>query len=359
MSVDTELDILSAPATIASRRASLTWLEAVVDAMNPVDLFVIGYAILATGIAIFGASRIHEWPWVLLNSAIIIVAVYFINLLRSKSNDTRIQLVHIFYIILLVPIFFKTMEKMSFALHGQDYDTMLITADRLIFHTDPTVWLYTHIPVMPFFVEYLQIAYFLFYFLPIALMIEMYRRRLDRAEGRLFEDTVRDELEELRFVVFYGFCLSYIGYLFYPAIGPRFTLHDFLALPKELPGVFFTNILRDIMNAGENIKEGMQIGAIKQVVTRDAFPSGHTDITLLTMILAFKFKAKVRWPIFILGMSLLFSTVYLRYHYVIDLVGGLVFAMITLYTWTIVEGAMLSIRAWLLRSHVGRGDSLA
>lgn len=318
--------------------------------MSPVDMFVIGYAIFAALLAAVAYGVIPQWPSVLLNSGIIIGVVYLINLLRSRSNDLRIQLIHMFYIVLLVPIFFKTMEKMSFALHGHDFDTTLIAADRLIFHVDPTVWLYQHIPLMPFFVEYLQICYFLFYFLPVALMIEMFRRRLNREEGHVFRSNVLDELEELRFVVFYGFCLSYIGYLCYPAIGPRFTLHNFLLLPKELPGVLVTNVLREVMNAGENIKQGMPIAMIEKVVTRDAFPSGHTDITFLTMVLAFKFKAKVRWPIFILGMSLIFSTVYLRYHYGIDLIGGLLFACVTLYTWKYVERGLLAVQSWILRT---------
>ena len=65
---------------------------------------------------------------------------------------------------------------------------------------------------------------------------------------------------------------------------------------------------------------------------RDAFPSLHTAVTLLTLIFAFKY---IRWQFWVLlpfCVGLLLATVYLRQHYVIDLFAGVILAIIAYYT---------------------------
>jgi membrane-associated phospholipid phosphatase len=298
-----------------------------------VDLLVVAYAILMILIALFGSARVPEWSWVVAASVFSILAVYGMNIVRLRNKSKWVDLFHLFYLAPVIPIFFKLSEKMSFVLHGRDYDDQLIMVDRLLFHTDPTVWLFTHVPPSPAFVDLLQVCYALFYFLPILLAIELYRRHHHESAEHQFGVKPKDQLTELRFVIVYGFFLSYLGYLLYPAIGPRFTLHDFANLGKDLPGGFFTDTMRRILDAGENIDPLAPLSVIRQQVTRDAFPSGHTDMTFITILLAFKYKAKVKWVILAIGTVLIFSTVYLRYHYVIDLVGGVTFGLITLYSW--------------------------
>ncbi|MDP4116314.1 MAG: phosphatase PAP2 family protein, partial [Bacteroidota bacterium] len=60
--------------------------------------------------------------------------------------------------------------------------------------------------------------------------------------------------------------------------------------------------------------------------------SGHTMLTLITMYLAIRLKSRSRYFIVPVGTMLIFATVYLRYHYVIDLIGGAAFMMFSLWT---------------------------
>lgn len=99
-----------------------------------------------------------------------------------------------------------------------------------------------------------------------------------------------------------------------PAIGPRFTmehLHN-----SALEGLFITAPLQDLLNRLEGVK-------------RDAFPSGHTAITLLVVYLAWRFEKRLFVVFLPVAGALLFSTVYLRYHYVVDVIAGLALALIT------------------------------
>jgi membrane-associated phospholipid phosphatase len=130
--------------------------------------------------------------------------------------------------------------------------------------------------------------------------------------------------------VIYGFYLSYLGYFLLPGIGPRFTLHDFNTMNQTLPGLYLTNFLREMTNVGEGIPAGTLNPAA--IVQRDVFPSGHTMITLIVMYLSVKLKSRSRFFFIPVGSLLIFSTVYLWYHYVIDLIGGLIFMIFSLWS---------------------------
>ena len=132
------------------------------------------------------------------------------------------------------------------------------------------------------------------------------------------------------FSVVYGFFLSYLGYFLLPGIGPRLTLHDFNSVNQALPGLYLTNFLREVVNAGESIPAGTINPA--DLVQRDVFPSGHTMITLIVIYLSIKLKSRSRYFFIPVGSLLIFSTVYLWYHYVIDLIAGALFMMFAMWS---------------------------
>jgi membrane-associated phospholipid phosphatase len=99
-------------------------------------------------------------------------------------------------------------------------------------------------------------------------------------------------------------------------------------MDEELPGLLLTPILRSLVNEGGGIEPGELHP--ERVVNRDCFPSGHTMMTLLTIILAWQCRSAFRIPITIVGLSLIVATVYLRYHYVVDLIAGAAFAVVAL-----------------------------
>lgn len=110
-----------------------------------------------------------------------------------------------------------------------------------------------------------------------------------------------------------GFYLSYIGYYLLPAIGPRFTLNHLQSFP--LTGVLIFNFLRNSLNIAEGIM-------------RDCCPSGHALVSLLAILLARRylrafFPAATLW-----GALIIFSTVYLRYHYVTDIIAGIILGLV-------------------------------
>ena len=77
--------------------------------------------------------------------------------------------------------------------------------------------------------------------------------------------------------------------------------------------------IQETLNALENTKT-------------DAFPSGHTAVALMTLYYAGKFRERVLVALLIPAIAgLIVSTVYLRYHYVIDVSAGIALTALTVY----------------------------
>jgi membrane-associated phospholipid phosphatase len=83
-----------------------------------------------------------------------------------------------------------------------------------------------------------------------------------------------------------------------------------------------------LINLGESIPPDTLIAAT--LAQRDCFPSGHTDLTLVAMYLSYKYNQKIKWIIIFVGLNLIIATVYLRYHYVIDIIAGVLCMLFTI-----------------------------
>jgi membrane-associated phospholipid phosphatase len=324
----------------------------IISEISPQEMVMLFFAAIFVAIAMIAHERVTLWPRVLFVMAAAAFVIALVNLWSSGSPVRSLGAFKTFYIAPLIPVFFKTAELISFPLHGRDYDSALIAADRMIFGVNPTQWIAQHIgtivPVrlLSSLTEYMMFCYSLFFFLPTAVAIELFLKARKKERNGIHAEE-RGKVDKIFFIVAYGFLLSYAAYFLFPAVGPRFTLHNFLDISTDLPGVLFTDTIRSALDRGENILKGMSLAEALHAVTRDAFPSGHADITLITIILAFEFRAKIRYIVAILGASLIFATVYLRYHYVVDLIGGAILAMITLYTWQWLRDRMIGLKTRL------------
>lgn len=201
-------------------------------------------------------------------------------------------------------------------LNPHDQDAALIAIDYAIFGVNPTQWIYRF--AHPALTEFFQICYFFYYIIPIAIAVELFVRRGDKATERLMY---------FGFLISFAFYLSFLLYFFVPAVGPCFTLHDFSRIRIELPGLWLADVFRNIIDAGWGTATANPIAT----VDRNCMPSGHTMMTLVNIVASYRFRLKLRYVHLFIGVGIVVSTVYLRYHYVIDLIAGAVCSVVTLW----------------------------
>lgn len=266
-------------------------------------------------VAIIFHARIETFLAIVLANITVGVAIIAIVNYDATHHNSIVRFIVQWYSLPLIFLTFKELYLMVHPINPHDLDYILIGIDKTIFGTDPTAYLDRI--ATPGLTEFLQICYSSFYLMWVILGFDLLRDRNE--EGFIF----------FLFVLMYGFYTSYVGYFLVPAIGPRFTLHDFSNLDAELPGLVITHFLRDVINSGESIRNVAEAAVHAQ---RDCFPSGHTEMTIITIAAAIKYRAKSAMVIIPLGAGLIFATVYMRYHYAVDVIAGVLFAILVLST---------------------------
>ncbi len=291
-------------------------INRLISYLAPVDIVSIVFLLFLIVLNLIFLGRIESWSEIIVVDIAVVMIIFMLAYLAEVKKTKLYIGLHRFYSYLIVLFVFKEIYLMVRPIHPVDYDWLFISIDQWMFGVHPTQWIarFAH----PLLTEILQISYFSYYILFIMFGIELYRRY-----------TI-EEFDRGAFLVVYGFYLSYLGYFLLPAVGPRFTLHDFSALGQELPGLLFTAPIRDFINAGESISSNLPNAV--DMVQRDVFPSGHTQLTLIVVYLGHQYRLKTRWIITVLAGLLIIGTVYLRYHYVVDLLGGAVFFVFTIWS---------------------------
>src|SRR5574338_58328 len=291
-------------------------IKSLIKKLKAFDVVVINFSIFLILLHIIFHSKIeNSGTWIFINLLVIGIA-FGISYLEALNDQKVWRIIHYWYIAPIILLTFRQLFFMVKPIRVFDYDDWFIAIDRWIFGFDPTHFLYQF--SSPLLTEILQIVYGMFYLLPIILCLSLLNK--DRFVA----------LDFALFSIIYGFFLSYLGYFSLPGIGPIFTLHDFDTINQVLPGLHFTNYLREMTNTGEGIPSDTLNPAA--VVQRDVFPSGHTMITLIVMYLSVRLRSRSRYFFIPIGSLLIFSTVYLWDHYVIDLIGGLLFMMFSLWS---------------------------
>jgi membrane-associated phospholipid phosphatase len=263
---------------------------------RPADLVTIGYQLFIMITISFHFFAVPNAEFLLFYHLLIIA---FLLWLPHAKPYKIVRWLKTFNPVIIIPWNFNELHYLVHNINPVDFDKLLIKIDYAIFGVHPTIWLEQF--SNPLLIEYLQIIYATFYFLPVILVLILCRRK------------TQEEVNFFVYIIVLGFYISYATYFLVPAIGPRFTLDHLQAYP--VTGLWATQIIIDTLNYLENIQ-------------RDAFPSGHTEMTILTMIYAWRFSKRYFWVLLIIGTSLIFSTVLLRYHYVIDVIAGALLAYI-------------------------------
>lgn len=303
-------------------------------ALHSTDVLFIAFWGFLSLICLALRIRIPLW-WLIISAnaaaSMVLIALAYAS---QRTGSTVLRWIHDWSAFVLVLFTYKQLYFIIGPIHDyRDYDPLFMSLDRLIFRVNPTQWIGGF--ANPLLTELLQIAYSSFYVLFIAVGLDLYRQK-DHFNFNYF-----------RFTVVYGFFISYLGYFALPAVGPRFTLHDFSKIDSELPGLFVAEPLRWFVNYFESIKPGMSNSVAIANAQRDVFPSGHTMLTLMTIISAYRYRLEVRQYVLWVGIMLIVATVYMRYHYAVDLLAGAILVVPCLLTskklYRIAEGPADSV----------------
>ena len=260
--------------------------------ITPIQGLTLFFLIGLFFLVLFFRNDLPLWRSLIFRYTVWIGLLFALKLASDRGSGRLGALFNDFSPGLFVILIYQSLGDLIQYLHP-DIDSMLIRIDFFLFGVHPTVWMERW--TVPWLTDLLSLAYASYYFLPVVLAIALYLKNPKR------------DFEVAMFVLLLGYYVSFIGYILFPAIGPRHTLTHLQTVPLE--GSVITDFIRDTLNSWEHNK-------------RDCMPSGHTQVALMVLFLSYRYRRLLFYFFLPVASGLILSTVYHRYHYVIDLFAG-------------------------------------
>ena len=259
-----------------------------------VDKLILAYFAIMAAMLLAWWSRIPGagllLAWHVLGAALIVFEV-------KRPNPTS-WIFRNWYPLLYVASCYKEMANFFPLARGVTYDAQLARLDQRLWGVSPSLWIVRL--ETPLRTEILQWIYTAFVPAVLVVAIIFWSRKQYR------------EFQYYGFLISLGYLASYLGYVLWPARGPRLFFKEFDTLPLQGLWLF----------------QAMQHGLDRlESVAYDAFPSGHTELTILAWWSTRKLSKVCFGAYFAYTSGIIFATVYLRYHYTVDVFAGALLAV--------------------------------
>ena len=267
--------------------------------LKKIDILFFAYVFITTILLIFSWHTAYKPIELLITRALLVIISISFIYFDSKIKNTLLNLLRNCYPVLFSMLFY-TETVFYNKLFFNNLDKYLIQLDNKIFGFQPSIKFSDYFS-NPIFSELMYMGYFTLYILIISFVFITYFK-------------LKKNAEELFFKLAASMLLFYLFFCFFPAAGPQFY---FTSPEKDLPTAFvFDKIMHFIQKAEQ---------------PTGAFPSSHVGISLIILALFRKRVPnyfKIAIPFVIL---LILSTVYIKAHYAVDAIAGVISVPIVLY----------------------------
>lgn len=293
-----------------------------------IDYATQGYiALVAVLIVLLHGSAVPGWQWLVAAHVACLGLVHgLIRAASARPSNRVLDLLRHFYPVLLYTGFYRESGLLNQMLHAGYVDALFIRIDQVLFGFQPSLEFMLAFPSV-WVSELFYISYFSYYIMIIGVGLALFFRN-------------RDQFNHYVSVVSFVFYACYLTYIFLPVIGPRI-IHSgivpFDPPPEVLP------------LEGWITPEAVQTGPFHKLMAMiyhqfetegAAFPSSHVAIAWVTVYFSFRYLPRIRWLHLVMAILLCLSTVYCRYHYVVDVLGGM-----------LTVAALLPLGNWLYRRY--------
>ncbi len=280
-----------------------------------VDYATQGYtALVGLLILFFHNDTVPAWSGLLAAHAAGLVLVHLLIQVQARRPRNRLlDFVRHFYPVLLYTAFFVETGSLNRMFFKDYLDPLVARWEQQIFGCQPSVLFMEKLPWVALS-ELFYISYFSYYVMIGGVGIALFIR-----SRRQFFHYVS--------VVSFLFYVCYVIYIILPVIGSRAFFHqiDGYALPPETQQLAVTDTYP------ASVQSGVFFHIMKWVyrvfeAPGAALPSSHVAVALCTVYFSFRYLRPIRYAHLAVACLLCLSTVYCRYHYVVDVLAGLLTA---------------------------------
>lgn len=256
--------------------------------MIPINLLVISYLVIAS---IYVAISHREYSILFINGMLLL----FLSMISFKQIDNHALYAWIGLIFL--PLFYHEIGLANQKSKRETYDLALIAFEKKHF---PRVMAFhqQNLANSIGLSEYLHACYLGFYIFIYGVPLYFYLRN----EILFFYEST--------FAILYALLAGYITHIIIPVYGPR---DIFQKINDKRSDKFFFKFVHNLLSKGS--------------AAGTAFPSGHTSSTAVVLLMTWHLHTPLFYFLLPIGVGLIISTIYGRFHYVTDVIIGIGYAI--------------------------------
>ncbi|HXV63813.1 MAG TPA: phosphatase PAP2 family protein [Vicinamibacteria bacterium] len=255
------------------------------------DDVIVVYLIVTAFLAAVYRVNLPQWEMVLLIHIVGACLLYGLRFLPERL-PVGVRFLRDWYPVMIFPLLYKEVERFASVVGNWGLTDILVNIEVATFRGHPSLYLSEALPYIPLS-EYLHFCYFA-YLLLVPLV-----------GGRWYFGGRKQAFDELLWLVSVTFASSYLFYILFPVDSP---FYRFDPLETPLRGSFFYELVHFVSERG-----GARGGA---------FPSSHVSISTVVLLEAFRHERRLFAWLLPVYLGLVTATVYGRFHYAVDVLGG-------------------------------------
>ncbi|HON06747.1 MAG TPA: phosphatase PAP2 family protein [Verrucomicrobiota bacterium] len=275
------------------------------------------YIILTSLFVLIGYNKLGSY-WLLLffiHFAVLITIHLLIKNQDKFKKGSLLEFLRLYYPIPLYIGFYRETGVLNQVFISGYLDPFFIRFEEQIFGFQPSFKFMESLPYL-WVSEIFYISYFSYYLMIAGVGLWLFLKD-------------KNQFQHFVSIVSFVFYCCFIIYIILPVVGPRIFYREVVEveLPQELTH-FVVPVFPAAVQSGLFYKI---MGIIYDCFEAPgaAFPSSHVAVALTTVYFSFKYLRQIRYLHLIIAILLCASTVYCRYHYLVDVIAGVITAIIT------------------------------
>ncbi len=264
--------------------------------LRPADISVFLY-LLITALLIFTFSqRLQDHTSHLLFRLGVLLFLGFLLIWEQKKPSPFLNFIHLFYPILLLTYLFGETAWFNHLFFSHPFDDWLQKWDKLLFGFEPSVAFSKHFSEA-WMSELLNMGYFSYYFMPVGVALAFFLKHPKKTDQAIF-------------IIVTSFFIYYLFFIVFPSEGP----HYYLDYPSNqaIHSGLFSHWVQTVEHYGDK--------------PTGAFPSSHVGMALIYLFLSWRRLPWLFWMILPFALLICLATVYIKAHYAVDVLGGILSA---------------------------------
>jgi membrane-associated phospholipid phosphatase len=264
---------------------------------SPLDLATILYVALSGIYICFGGTTFNEMlPHFLMRFAVLLTVYALAQLSRRRPADQLVRFLKSLYPLIFISFFYTETSFMKNIIFKSDLDAYFFAAEEKLWGSQPSL-VFSQKMNGEWFNELMNLCYFSYYLVIIIPCFLLYYR-------------LREQSHKAIFTVIFSFYLYYAIFAILPVSGPHYYVQHQAQNSPTLH--IFGTLMRWIISDLEQ--------------PTGAFPSSHVGIAVIVAWISYHHLRRLFFMILPFVIGICFATVYIKAHYAVDVIGGLITA---------------------------------